>query len=245
MRHTNNEKRKTIHDGRNGTMEMEEKILNEYLKRTRNFLETKLSSRNLIKRINIRAVPLVKYSGLFLKWMREELKQMDLRTRKLMTMHKVLHLRLDVSRKEGGRGPANVDASLQWPEEYLKNGRGRLITATRNNTNDTRINRTIITRKQKKRKKNNFELGIDHLILVRRLDLEIINKKKLSYSGFNRPRKHRKKNQRKQKERQVFRSCHRSKKAVKYEGDSDTNHHWRAWNSPKRLGKGTGRVGNR
>ena len=38
---------------------------------------------------------------------------MDQRTRKLMTMHKVLHLRDDVnrlylSRKEGGRGPASV-----------------------------------------------------------------------------------------------------------------------------------------
>ena len=88
--------------------EMKEKIQKEYLRRARKLLETKLNSRNLIKGINIWAVPLVRYSGAFLKWTREELKQMHQRTRKLMTMHKALHPRDDVdrlyvSRKEGGR----------------------------------------------------------------------------------------------------------------------------------------------
>ena len=55
--------------------EMKEKIKKEYLRRTRKLLETKLWSRNLIKGINIQAVPLVRYSGPFLKLTREELKQ--------------------------------------------------------------------------------------------------------------------------------------------------------------------------
>ena len=71
--------------------EMKEKIQKEYLRRTRKLLETKLNSRNLIKGINTWAVPLVRYSGPFLKWTRDELKQIDQRTRKLMTMHKALH----------------------------------------------------------------------------------------------------------------------------------------------------------
>ena len=75
----------------------------------RKLLETKLSCRNFIKRINTWAVPFVRYSRPFLKWTRDELKQMDQRTRKLMTMHKTLHPRdgvdrLYISRKEGGRG---------------------------------------------------------------------------------------------------------------------------------------------
>ena len=57
--------------------EMKEKIRKEYLRRTRNFLETKLCSRNLIKGINTWSVSLVRYSGPFLKWTREELKQMN------------------------------------------------------------------------------------------------------------------------------------------------------------------------
>ena len=77
-------------------VKMKEKIQKEYLRRTRKLLETKLNSRNLIKGINTCAVPLVRYSGPFLKWTRDELKQMDQRTRKLMTMHKALHPRNNV-----------------------------------------------------------------------------------------------------------------------------------------------------
>ena len=69
-------------------VEMKDKIQKEYLRRTRKLLETKLSSRNLIKGINTWAVPLVRYSGSFLKWTKHELKQMDQITRKQMTMHK-------------------------------------------------------------------------------------------------------------------------------------------------------------
>ena len=47
--------------------EMKEKIQKEYLRRTRKLLETKLNSRNLIKGINTWAIPLVRYSGPFLK----------------------------------------------------------------------------------------------------------------------------------------------------------------------------------
>ncbi len=67
---------------------MKDKIQKEYLWRTRKLLETKLSSRNLIKGINAKAVQLVRYSGTFLKGTRDELKQMDQRTRKLKTKQK-------------------------------------------------------------------------------------------------------------------------------------------------------------
>ena len=85
---------------------MKDKIQKEYLRRTWKLHETKLS-------IEIWAVFLVRYSGPFLKLTREELKQMDQRTKKLMTMHKALHPRDDVDRlyvsqKEGGRWLASV-----------------------------------------------------------------------------------------------------------------------------------------
>ena len=135
-------------------VEMKNKISKEYLRRTSKLLETKLSSRNLIKGINTWAVPLIRYSGPFLKWTRDELKQMDQRTRKLMTMHKALHSRDDVdrlyvSRKEGGRGLASiedsVDASIQRLEDYIQ----KLITAIRNDTHNSMDSRMTITRKQK------------------------------------------------------------------------------------------------
>ena len=77
-------------------VEMKEKKKEKYLRRTRKLLETKLCCRNLIQIINTWAVSVVRYSEPFVKWTREELKQMDQRTRKLMTMHKALHPRDDV-----------------------------------------------------------------------------------------------------------------------------------------------------
>ena len=85
-------------------VEMKEKIKKEHLTRTRKLLETKLYSRNLVKGINTWAVLLVRYLGLFLKWTGEELKQMDQRTRKLMTLHKALHPRDDVDTLYVSRG---------------------------------------------------------------------------------------------------------------------------------------------
>ena len=52
-------------------VQMKDKIRKEYLRRTRKQLETKLSARNLIKGINTWALPLVIYSGPFLKWTRD------------------------------------------------------------------------------------------------------------------------------------------------------------------------------
>ena len=137
-------------------VEMKEKFKKEYLRRTRKLQETKLSIRNLLKGIKTWAVLLVRYSGPFLKWTREELKQRDQRTRKLMTMHKVLHPRdnidrLYVSRKEGRRGLTSiedsVDALIQQLKDYIQKHDGGLITATRND--NTMANRITITRKQK------------------------------------------------------------------------------------------------
>ena len=74
-----------------------------------------------------------------------------------MTMHKVLHSRDDVDRfyasRKGGRGLASiedsVDALIQWLEEYIKKLEG-------NNIDNTWINRTEITWKQKWEEKQTY-----------------------------------------------------------------------------------------
>ena len=138
-------------------VQMKDIIRKWYLRRTRKLLEIKLSSRSLIKGINTWAVPQVRYLGPFQKWTRVEQKQMDQRTRKLMTIHKALHPRDDVdrlyvSRKEGGRGLASiedtVDASIQRLEDYIEKHERLLITTIRVDTDST-INERMTTRKQK------------------------------------------------------------------------------------------------
>ena len=139
MRHANNLKRKTTNDGRNRTsksrknqkaqrnetykylgileanpikqVEMKEKNKKEYLRRTRKLLETQLYCRKLIRGIKTWVVPLVRYSGPFLNWTREEFLQMNQRTRKLRTMHTALHPRDDIDymyqeKKEEEASPA-------------------------------------------------------------------------------------------------------------------------------------------
>ena len=73
-------------------------------------------------------------------------------------MHKAVHPRDDIdwlyiSRKEGRRGFAciedSVDASIQQLKDYIEKHKGGLITTTRNNTDNMKTNRMIITRKQK------------------------------------------------------------------------------------------------
>ena len=110
-----------------------------------------------MKWINIWIVLLVRLSGSFLKWTKEELQQMVRTTRKLMTEYKALHPRddidiLDVSRKRGGKRlisfEDSVDASIRRLKCYRNKHKEIIVTATRNNTNSIIINRTV-TRIQK------------------------------------------------------------------------------------------------
>ena len=72
-------------------------------------------------------------------------------------MPKALHPRDDidrlyVSRKEGGRGLASiedsVDTSIQRLEDYIEKNEGGLIRVTRNYSDNTKANRTRITKKK-------------------------------------------------------------------------------------------------
>ena len=79
-------------------------------------------------------------------------------------MHKTLHPRDDVDRlyvrKEGGRGLANledsVDASIRRLEDFLGKNEGGLWTSIRNDTDNTIVNRMTITRKQKMGRKTSL-----------------------------------------------------------------------------------------
>ena len=65
--------------------EMKEKVRKVYIRRTRKLIKAMLCCRNLFKEINTSEIPFERNSGPFLKWTREELRQMDERARELMT----------------------------------------------------------------------------------------------------------------------------------------------------------------
>ena len=92
---------------------MKIKVLNEYKKRVRKMVKTKLNGRNIVNGINTRAIPVLRYSAPFLGWAKTKLQSINGKTRKLLTMHNGLHPRSDVDRlyiprKVGERGLANA-----------------------------------------------------------------------------------------------------------------------------------------
>ena len=61
-------------------------------------LKSKLNGRNKIIALNTWAVSILRYGAGILKWNKNELQEMDRKTRKFMAMNKELHPRSDVTR---------------------------------------------------------------------------------------------------------------------------------------------------
>ena len=89
--------------------EMKTILTKEYFRRLRKLLKSKLNGGHVIKGINTWAVSILKYSAAFIDWTKEELKELDRKTRKYLTIYNSLHpresvARLYLPRKLGGRG---------------------------------------------------------------------------------------------------------------------------------------------
>lgn len=109
--------------------EMKQKVRTDYCRRVRKILESSLNGGNSVKALNTWAVAAVRYTAGILDWTVDELKEMDRKTRKLMTMNGALHPRADVdrlyvSREDGGRGMMSVEEVVRLEEcslsDYLK-----------------------------------------------------------------------------------------------------------------------------
>ena len=70
--------------------EMREKFSKDYIRQLRLILRSKLNGRNKIMTVKTRAVSVMRYSARILKWNTDELKSLDRRTRKFMTMPRVI-----------------------------------------------------------------------------------------------------------------------------------------------------------
>ena len=114
-------------------VEMKEKNKKRLLQKSRKLQEAKFSCKNLIKGIDTWEVPLVRFYEPFLKWTKEEIGQMNLRTRKSMTSLKALNPRDDTdwhgkTREEDS--PALKNALIQQSKNSKNTlkGTNRLIT---------------------------------------------------------------------------------------------------------------------
>ena len=112
------------------TKEMKGRVRSEYLRRVRLVARSKLYARSLIGAMNAWAVSVVRYSAGILDWREQELKALDVKTRKILTMNGALHMRSSVDRlylkrSEGGRGLISVEECVRKEElglaEYVCN----------------------------------------------------------------------------------------------------------------------------
>lgn len=110
--------------------EMKDMVTKEYKRRLKLVLESKLNGGNTIKAINTWAVAVLRYSGGILDWTSDELKNLDRKTRKIMTINRTLHPRANVARlylprNEGGRGLKGAEQTIRTEEyglsDYVRN----------------------------------------------------------------------------------------------------------------------------
>ena len=147
--------------------EMKEKIIKECKRRLRLVLKSKLNGKNKITAINTWAVAIFRYGAGILYWKESELKEIDRKSRKTMTMHGALHPKSDVDRlyikrKEGGRGLISVERCVSDEENslgfYVANSEDNLTkgvaAAGTINTEDAILSRELKKQKEKELRQN-------------------------------------------------------------------------------------------
>ena len=111
------------------TKKMKELVRGEYLRRVKLVAGSKLYARSLMRAVNTWAVSVVRYTAGILDWRKHELKAMDVKTRKILTMKGVFHRksnvdRLYLKRNCGGRGLISVAECVRKEElglnEYVR-----------------------------------------------------------------------------------------------------------------------------
>jgi hypothetical protein len=98
--------------------QMKDRLKQEYNRRLRMVLKSELNARNKITAIGALAVTVLRYSFGIINWKLEEIKQIDRKTRKMLTMYKMYHPKADidrlyVKRKEGGRGLVQIEVAYK------------------------------------------------------------------------------------------------------------------------------------
>ena len=111
-------------------------------------LRSDLNSSNKIAAVNTLAIPVVSYSFNIINWQMQEVKKMDAKTRKIMTMTRMNHLkagvdRIYVSREEGGRRLIQLECTYRTSkiglEIYLKEAKDKLLKQVYRHESDKKL----------------------------------------------------------------------------------------------------------
>ena len=137
---------------------MKQNIKKEYIRRVRLVLKTQLNAKNKITAVNSLAVPVASYSFTIVNWTAHEIKQLDIKTRKLLTINRAHHPKADVERLyikriNGGRGLLQIEAESKIAtigmSEYLKQNNDWMMQCVKIHE-DSKPLLTSVTRKATK-----------------------------------------------------------------------------------------------
>jgi hypothetical protein len=78
--------------------QMKDRLKQEYNRRLRMILKSELNARNKITAIGALAVPVLWHSFGVINWRLEEIKQIDRKSRKMLTVYKMHHPKADIYR---------------------------------------------------------------------------------------------------------------------------------------------------
>ena len=133
---------------------MRTKIHTPYIKRVKKICKSELTTKNKITAINQFALPIVTYGFGVVEWPQKHLNTLDIKTRKILTLHKVIYRnkcldRMYLPRSEGGMGLQGVSdafrASMVSLGQYLLSNKDPLIqVVTKQHKNVLPQNMSII-----------------------------------------------------------------------------------------------------
>ena len=115
---------------------MKVKFGKEYTRRLKLVLKSKLNGKNKIVAINTWAIAVLRYGAGLVNWNKDEVKKLDRKTRKIMTMYGALHPKSDVDRiyiprAKEGRGLISCENCIRRKENnlgwYVKNSGQKLL----------------------------------------------------------------------------------------------------------------------
>ena len=97
---------------------MRKKIFEEYVRRVKKICKSELTIKNKITAINQLAIPTVTYGFGVVNWPQKHINNLDIKTRKLLTLHKVIYRnncldRLYLPRSEGGLGLIELNTAFR------------------------------------------------------------------------------------------------------------------------------------
>ena len=127
---------------------MKEKIRKEYYRRVRLVLKSELNATNKFTAINTLAIPVVAYSFNIINWKLSDLKKLDVKTRKFLTMERMHHPKADVDRlylprSDGGRGLVQLELSFKTTtiglDTYLSNTNDQLLSIVKSHDSKKKL----------------------------------------------------------------------------------------------------------